>query len=382
MRIRKKKIFGLVKQRIKKLAEGLNKLYIAIAIMILLGVGLLVFSFWLSDADMKNIAVGLGTGVVTSSLVTLYIEFINSQIQRKKVIKYKKMLLNPLFNATKSLYVQAILSVNEYRVREEKGNYLLLPMDDTKELSDFFNEMKEIDIGSVGDEKDRERLEDFFYVAPIYFREVISQYDGLPFESLILDNIITQEEYDKLKHFTLLNEGVKCLNALNDKTLSEQEKYYTRVQLLHCMLLFINRLMMIFDFIAKKIEYENEWIKQHLDELYYDEIYSASDEYIQRQCERAEAEAEYYAEHPELLEEVEESEEEQLHRKINEAIWAGDEKTIIECFPQIDKNNKQIQSELTWSLAKDVMKNKELRRLYYEKYGIKYKVRKEKRRRK
>ena len=158
MRIRKKKIFGLVKQRIKKLAEGLNKLYIAIAIMILLGVGLLVFSFWLSDADMKNIAVGLGTGVVTSSLVTLYIEFINSQIQRKKVIKYKKMLLNPLFNAIKSLYVQAILSVNEYRVREEKGNYLLLPMDDTKELSDFFNEMKEIDIGSVGDEKDRERL--------------------------------------------------------------------------------------------------------------------------------------------------------------------------------------------------------------------------------
>lgn len=161
MRIQKKKIFGLVKQRIKKLAEGLNKLYIAIAIMILFGVGLLVFSFWLADADMKNIAVGLGTGVVTSSLVTLYIEFINSQIQRKKVIKYKKMLLNPLFNAIKSLYVQAILSVNEYRVREEKGNYLLLPMDDTKELSDFFNEMKEIDIDSVGDEKDRERLEDF-----------------------------------------------------------------------------------------------------------------------------------------------------------------------------------------------------------------------------
>ena len=49
---------------------------------------------------------------------------------------------------------------------------------------------------------------------------------------------------------------------------------------------------------------------------------------------------------------------------------------------KIDKNNKQIQSELTWSLAKDVMKNKELRRLYYEKYGVKYKVRKERRRKK
>ena len=105
----------------------------------------------------------------------------------------------------------------------------------------------------------------------------------------------------------------------------------------------------------------------------------ASDEYIQQCEERAEAEAEYYAEHPELIEEQEESEEDRLHRKINEAIWAGDVETIKECFPKIDKDNKQIQSELTWSIAKDVMKDKELRKLYYQKYGIKYKMRREKR---
>ena len=38
-----------------------------------------------------------------------------------------------------------------------------------------------------------------------------------------------------------------------------------------------------------------------------------------------------------------------------------------------------IQSMLTWKLAKDVMKDKQLRRMYYEKYGEKYKVKKEKR---
>ena len=46
---------------------------------------------------------------------------------------------------------------------------------------------------------------------------------------------------------------------------------------------------------------------------------------------------------------------------------------------KIDKNNKGIQSMLTWKLAKDVMKDKQLRRMYYEKYGEKYKVKKEKR---
>ena len=199
---------------------------------------------------------------------------------------------------------------------------------------------------------------------------------------MLSQEMITQEEYDKLKHFTLLNESKKCLSLLNSKTMSEKDRYYTSVQLLHCMMLFINRLMKIFDFIALKIQTENRWIKEHLDDIYYHEIYVFSEEYIAQWEERAEAEAEYYAEHPELLEEVEESEEDQLHRKINIAIWAGDVETIKECFPQIDKNNKQIQSELTWSVAKDVMKDKELRELYFQKYGIKYKVRKEKRKRK
>lgn len=381
MKWRRKKKFEFVKKFFEKSLERVNKLYIAIAMMIIFGFTLLIISFMIDEPDWKNITVGLGTGVVTSALVTLYIEFINSQIQRKKLEKYKQMLLNPLFNAVKSLYVQTILCVNEYRVRAEiKGSYLLLPMEDTKELSDFFDEMKKIDIKSVEDKKEKERLDDFSNVALVYYKEVISQYDGFPFESLILDNIITQDEYNKLKHFTLLNESVKCLNVLSDKEISDQDRYYTRVQLLHCMLLFINRLMLIFDFIAIKIKYENEWIKSHLSDLYFNEIYSVSDEYIQQQCERAEAEAEYYAEHPEQMESIEESEEEQLYRKIDIAIFAGDADTIKDNFSGIDKDDKKIQSLLTWSMAKTVMKDKELRRLYYEKYGVEYKMRKEKRR--
>lgn len=381
MKIKKREAKKFVASFKKNLSK-LNWLYIAIIGMTLLGVGLLIVSCWITDSDLKNIAVGLGTGVVTSAMVTLYIDLINSRLERKKLARYKKMLLNPLYNAIKSLYVHATLVYNEYRIREEKRDSILLPVEDTKELSDFFDKMKNIDMQSIDDEKKKKRLEEFTSVSPVYYREVISQYEGLPFESLILDNIITQEEYDKLKHFTLLNESKKCLGLLNDKNLSEKERYYTSVQLFHCMMLFINNLMKIFDFISFRIEEENEWINQHLNDLYYNEVYAFSDEYIEQLAERAEAEAEYYAEYLELLEEVEESEEQQLYRKINTAIWAGDAKTIKECFPKIDKDDKQIQSELTWSLAKEVMKDKELRELYYQKYGMKYKVRKEKRRRK
>ena len=197
-----KKSFGIKKKRFgwfSKLWQKLNCLYIAIIIIIIIGAGLLVASCWFSNADVKNISVGLGTSIVTSALVTLYIELINTKIERKKLAKYKRILLNPLCNAVKTLYVQIALSVNGYRIREEKGHYFLLPLEDTKELSDFFVEMKKMDIVNITDEKEKNRLKDFIAVSSVYLKEVISQYEGLPFESLVLENIITQEEYELKK---------------------------------------------------------------------------------------------------------------------------------------------------------------------------------------
>ena len=308
----------------------------------------------------------------------MYLELINSRLEKRKVERYKRMLLNPLTEAVDKLYVHIALSINEYRVREEIGNSLLLPMNDTKEATEFFSKMQEIDVNGL-DSKEKTKYDDLVSIPLTYFTEVVTQYERLPFERLVIDNIITQNEYDQLEHFTLLNECKRCISSLNRMNLEEPEYFKTTIKLMKVMFMFINRLIRTFDFMSTKIGIENKWIKSHLDDIYYNEIYLFSDEYIQQYQERAEAEAEYYAEHPELIAEQEESEEDRLHRKVNEAIWAGDVETIKECFPKIDKNNKQIQSELTWSVAKDVMKDKELRRLYYQKYGIKYKLRREKR---
>lgn len=381
------KKLGKIKKKIcgwfSKLLQKLNRLYIAIIIIITIGGGLMVASCWVSNTDLKNIAVGLGTGVVTSALVTLYIDIINNRIERKRVLRYKRMLLNPLFRATKNLYIHIAQNVNEYRVREGLKGYFLLPVEDTKEISDFLNNIKEIRIEAIEDEIKRKRLEKMVDVPLTFYSEMLSQYQGIPFESLLLDNIISQEEYDKMKYFSTVNECGRCLNSINSGNLSAQEIFYTKLQIMHGMVILMNRIMKIFDFVSDMAIAENKWITEQLDYLWYYEIYVNSDEYIEKQIEEMESKAAYYSEHPELSDEFGEyleSEEEQLHRKINTAIWAGDVNTIKECFSQIDKNNKQIQSELTWSLAKDVMKDKELRKLYYEKYGVKYKVRKGKKR--
>lgn len=104
---------------------------------------------------------------------------------------------------------------------------------------------------------------------------------------------------------------------LSDNNMLDKDKYYTSVHLNHCMLLFMNRLARMFKFIEVQIEAENKWIKTHLDDIYYNEVYLFSDEYVEQWAERAEAEAEYYAEHPEAFEDMEESEEDRLFEKIN-----------------------------------------------------------------
>lgn len=362
---------------VREFLAKLNWLYIAIIVMIVIGIVILISSHWITDADAKNICVGLGTGIVTSALVSLYIDAINRKVEKNKLSKYKNMLLNPLYNAVRSLYIHIALNINEYRIREEMSGYLFLPMEKTEELSNFLNKLKAYDLNGIGEEK-KKKLNDMLCISEVYYREFISQFRGLPLDSLLYENLISHEEYEKLKRFDIVNACRGYLSKISENTISEQEKYTLRIQLLHGMMLLMNRILKVFPDMASKISYENNWIKNNLDDIYYYEVYMNSEEYAEKMMERMEAEAEYYAEHPEELEQMEETEEDELHRKINEAIWAGNVDVIKECFPKIDKNNKQIQLELTWNIAKDVMKDKELRKMYLEKYGVKYKMRKEK----
>lgn len=370
-------------KRRKKLRNGIceffdrfNWLYIAIVFMVIIGVGILASSYWIIDSDLKNIFVGLGTGIVTSALVSLYIDAINRRIEKRKLNKYKNMILNPLYNAVRSLYIHIALNVNEYRVREELSGYLFLPMDETKVLGDFFNGLKEYDVEVLETEK-KKKLYDMLCVSEVSYREVISQFRGLPLDSLLYENLLSHDEYEKLKKFDIVNVCLRNISKISEDSVSEKEEYALRIQLMHGMMLLINRILKVFPDMAKKISTENNWIKNNLDDIYINEIYPTTEAYAVQMMERMEAEAEYYAEHPEEWELPEETEEDILHRKINTAIWAGDKDTIKQCFPEIDKNNKQIQSELTWSVAKDVMKDRDLRELYYKKYGEKYKLRRD-----
>ena len=119
--------------KIKAFFEKRNWNYVAIIAIIFGGAVVVYTSCWINDSDRRNIAVGIGTGIITSALVTLYLEIINAQIERKKLQKYKKMIFSPLCDSVRKLYIHIILNIDEYRVREEKKTLFFIPMKETKD---------------------------------------------------------------------------------------------------------------------------------------------------------------------------------------------------------------------------------------------------------
>ena len=106
----KKKIFwGKIRDRISSVVRKINWQYIAIVAIIIIGVCVLIASYFICNNDAKNIAVGIGTGIVTSALVTMYLELINSRIEKRKVERYKRMLLNPLAEAVDAVFIGSFL---------------------------------------------------------------------------------------------------------------------------------------------------------------------------------------------------------------------------------------------------------------------------------
>ncbi len=96
---RKRKRNNGIFSKVKKLLATVKKPnweYIAIIVIIFIGVAVLAISYFICDSDAKNIAVGLGTGVVTSALVTLYLELISSKIEKRKVGKVQENVIKSI----------------------------------------------------------------------------------------------------------------------------------------------------------------------------------------------------------------------------------------------------------------------------------------------
>lgn len=122
-------------------------------------------------------------------------------------------------------------------------------------------------------------------------------------------------------------------------------------------------------------------IKDNLNQRYFEEIYSKSDEYIEKQIEEAQARDEYYATHPEEYEEAErqfeewqkETPEDRILKDLYYSICGISAYSIDDLIDKLDSNSEKsllflTRDDIQRSLKKSWKKRKAIKRKFGSDY--------------
>lgn len=356
----------VLRKRLKYLINKINWLYVCIFTIIFFGAAMLIFSSFTSSV-LQNVLIGLGTGFITSSIVTLFIEIINKRFNKTKIAKYKRIILNPIAEITKKLYIDSTIRINEFLIENNSNDWIINYNIDSTKLKDFFTSLKKRNFIEQ-DKNTKKALYEMLSLPTLLYDQLLKLYSDIPLDSLLFDNVISEEENNALKRSYIFLACKDKLSEVKGTKIDNQKTYVLFVDLLYTITSLLIKVINTFNFIQNQVGYENENIINHLEDKYFYEVYSQTEEYVLQEVERAESEMEDYEQPYE-----EETDKKKLYRNINTAIWSRDKKEIIKLFPQIDKDDSEIKKLFIWRISARLMKDKLLRQMYLDKFGVKYK---------
>lgn len=121
------------KNNYKNILNNITKLTSTIIILIIIGIIILAISY--TKGSMNNILCGVGTGIINSAIVSFFMESSNRVNEKRKMKIYYSRMLTPFLVSIEEIYNNLMYHLNEYRIIQEKNEYILLPIENTKELS-------------------------------------------------------------------------------------------------------------------------------------------------------------------------------------------------------------------------------------------------------
>lgn len=295
-----KKIVNLMNKVKSSIYNELRKKakYIIYAFVFMIGIAVIVISFYTKD-NWINICAGVGTGILTSLIVSVVINAENNARDKRKKEEEKRYLLNNVIEISIDVYEDIIHRINEFITLTDlkiKSVYKLY--DDFTVYNDFEKCIKEIEIDNCSEEM-LVRLNKLFNFDNYRIDYLIAELKQIPKQEYFLRGLLTQEECDKL-----------ISNYQNDSYLKYEaniDKFWKNeiinkedcIKFLRMTIFICTKTIACFSYSKKKAEGKEKFIKEIMNQLYFDEVHSKSDAFIEDQKARAEAEEQYYAEHPE-----------------------------------------------------------------------------------
>lgn len=350
------------------------------SIVFICGVGLIALSFLVKD-NWINICSGVGTGILTSLVVSVIINAENNAREKRKKDEEKRFVLNDIIEISIDVYEDVIHRINEFIILTDvvdKPVYKLY--DDFTIYNHFEEQLKAIDIVATSEEM-KKRLNTLFNFYNYRIDYLVAELKRLPKLEYFLRGILTQEECNNLISNYANDSYLEYSAHIQDFWDNDIKNKDKCIQFLRMTIYICSKTISCFLYSRKKAEEKEKLIQERISQLYYDEVYSKSDEYIEEQMRRAEAEAEYFAEHPEEWERLERQFEESINETPEDrvlkdlycCICGFSAYGIDELLAKLDSKSKRAIAFLkTEEIQKSLKKKRKLRKAITGKFGKDY----------
>jgi len=344
--------------------------YLLISLTII-GLVLIIISYFISDKETESIILSIGTGIFTSSLVSLFIDISNKHIIDSNNKIYFDIIFEPLFMSTKNLYLNFIYKINEYRLKQNyKSEYLLLPTKNMQEFVNFFIEIeKQID---NTENIQKEDLSNLFNTNFFYYNSFFTCINSIAFENLYMNQIIDKELYNVFTYISsYANTCENDLLKIEFLKLTNQEEFKTKLKIMKLTLIILSKLINNFDTFEKEIYSINITVKNYCDEL-SNHYYEKSEDYIKNEISRNNDLAEFYEQNTDKIPMIEKDISSHLS-EINDIIWKFDTDKILKLFDHIDSKDKDVKDLFDFPEVYLILKDdKKFKQAYKKKYGMDY----------
>lgn len=351
------------------------------SLIFICAVGLIFLSFFVTN-NWVNVCSGVGTGLLTSLVVSVIINAENSAREKRKRNEEKRFVLNDIIEISLDVYEDVICRINEFITMTnvyDKPIYALY--DNFSIYNEFEANLKAFDISTAtADEK--ERLNKLFNFENYRIDPLVAELKRLPKSEYYLRGILTQEECNNLisnhaNDMYLAHAGL--IQRFDEDSIKSKEDC---IQFLRMTVYICSKTISCFSYSKNKAKDQESVIKEMLSQLFYDEIYSQSDEYFEEQRQRAEAAEEHYAAHPEEWERMEREWEESLNetaedrvlKELYYCICGFSAYGIDELLAKLDsESQKAIAFLRTEKIQKSLKKKRKLNKAVVRKFGKDYK---------
>lgn len=357
-----------------------NKRQILYLMILVVGGSIISLSFFI-NGNWASVLSGVGTGLLTSLVVSVIINAENDSREKRKRNEDKHFILNGIVSSSLDVYEDIIYRINEFIMFSSiEATPVYKLYDDFSGYNAFEKEMKKINYDFLSDEE-KKQLNTLLNFENYRIDYLVAELKRLPKQEYYLKGLLNKDEYEQLTsnfaNDTYLD-YVGHMSEFWDNEIKDIDKCF---RFLRMTLYITSKVIASLSYCNRLANEKEVSIQERLSGRYYEEVYCQSEEYFQQQAERLEAEEEYYAEHPEewenLQEQAEEAQnetqEDRVLKDLYYCICGFSSHNIVELLDKLEPaSEKAIEFICSEDIQKSLKKKWRLRKAVKNKFGKNY----------